>query len=71
MAIRAFPPMAESVPVCLSACSTGPAGSPLQPVPYARVEIADEFWGPKMEVNRTVSIQHLFRGAGRRATPAS
>jgi hypothetical protein len=25
------------------------------------VEITDEFWAPKLEVNRTVSIQHLFR----------
>ncbi len=61
MALRAWPPTVAGAFVCLAACSAGPSDYPIQPVPYARVEIADEFWAPKMEVNRTVSIQHLFR----------
>ena len=34
---------------------------PVEPVPLSQVDIADDFWAPKIEVNRTVSIQHLFR----------
>ena len=34
---------------------------PLEPVLLSQVEIADDFWAPKIEINRTVSIQHLFR----------
>ena len=36
----------------------------LQPVPLADVNITDEFWTPKIEVNRTVSIHHLFEKFG-------
>jgi DUF1680 family protein len=32
----------------------------IQPVPPADVEIADAFWTPRLEANRTVSIQHVF-----------
>jgi len=31
-----------------------------KPVPFTDVNITDDFWAPKMEVNRTVSIQHCF-----------
>ena len=33
----------------------------LRPVPLANVDITDDFWAPKMQVNRTVSLEHLFR----------
>lgn len=36
-------------------------GDSLQPVPLADVDVTDAFWAPRMQVNRTVSIQHLFR----------
>jgi hypothetical protein len=39
----------------------------LEPVPLADVDITDEFWAPKMQVNRTVSIQHLFQKFGDRS----
>ena len=39
----------------------------LQPVPLADVNITDEFWAPKIEVNRTVSIRHLFKKFGDRS----
>ena len=29
-------------------------------VPAAQVDVTDAFWAPKIEVNRTVSIQHVF-----------
>jgi DUF1680 family protein len=56
-------------PVAIAAASLGawlPAGgSPPQdhsitPVPPSRVTIDDAFWTRKIEVNRTVSIQHVF-----------
>ena len=39
----------------------------LEPVPLADVDITDEFWAPRMQVNRTVSIQHLFQKFGARS----
>jgi uncharacterized protein len=47
--------------VLSSGCSLRATEEAVVPVPYARVDITDEFWAPKIEVNRTVSIQHLFR----------
>src|SRR5262245_10601230 len=51
--------------VVISGCSTGETRRvhdyPVEPVPLSQVDINDDFWAPKIEVNRTVSIQHLFR----------
>ena len=33
---------------------------PAKAVPLTQVDIADEFWAPRMEVNRNVSIWHCF-----------
>jgi len=45
-----------------------PAGRdyPVQAVPFADVDITDQFWAPKQEVNRTVSIQHCIQQAEQR-----
>jgi len=37
------------------------SAGPLRPVPLADVDITDDFWAPRMQINRTVSIQHCFR----------
>jgi DUF1680 family protein len=39
----------------------------LQSVPLADVNITDDFWAPKIEVNRKVSIHHLFQKFGDRS----
>src|ERR1700739_67045 len=39
----------------------------LEPVPLTDVNITDQFWAPKIEVNRTVSIRHLFEKFGDRS----
>jgi DUF1680 family protein len=59
---------ALSVTAALTACTSSAADTdyPLQPVLYSQVEIADQFWAPKIETNRTVSIQYLFRKFGER-----
>ena len=44
----------------LAACSLC-AASELRSVPLSDVDITDEFWAPRLQVNRTVSIQHCFR----------
>ena len=38
-----------------------PSGYPVEPVPFTSVKIHDKFWGPKIEVNRTVTIPSSFR----------
>jgi len=35
----------------------------VRPAPLASVRIADEFWGPRLETNRTVSLWHVFKQA--------
>ncbi len=37
-----------------------PAGYPARPVPFTEVDIEDDFWAPRIEVNRDVSIWHCF-----------
>ena len=34
---------------------------PIQPVPFTQVQINDNFWKPRMEINRTVTIPHAFQ----------
>jgi DUF1680 family protein len=34
---------------------------PIQAVPLTSVRIADEFWAPKREINRTVTIPHIMQ----------
>ncbi|MCI0513621.1 glycoside hydrolase family 127 protein [candidate division KSB1 bacterium] len=34
---------------------------PIQPVPFTAVQVNDNFWQPRMEINRTVTIPHAFR----------
>ena len=37
------------------------ASYPIQPAPLASVRFTDEFWRPRLERNRTVTIQHILR----------
>jgi len=37
------------------------AGYAVKPVPLTQVDIVDDFWAPRIEVNRTVSIWHCFK----------
>ena len=37
-----------------------PHDYPAHPVPLTQVEIHDEFWAPRIEANRAVSIWHCF-----------
>jgi len=34
---------------------------PIQPVPFTDVQITDDFWKPRMKINRTVTIPHAFQ----------
>ncbi|HSL23635.1 MAG TPA: beta-L-arabinofuranosidase domain-containing protein [Vicinamibacterales bacterium] len=41
---------------------TRPAGDyPIKPVPLADVRVDDEFWAPRMALNRAVTIPHIMR----------
>jgi uncharacterized protein len=43
-----------------AAAPTSPSDYPAAAVPLTQVEIRDEFWAPRIEANRTVSIWHCF-----------
>jgi len=48
----------------LMALGSGPitaSGYAVNPVPLTQVEIVDDFWAPRIEVNRKVSIWHCFK----------
>ncbi len=47
----------------LLCCQTSqkPRDYPFQPVPFTAVKITDEFWAPRIETNRTVTIPHAFQ----------
>jgi hypothetical protein len=34
---------------------------PIQPVPFTAVRVQDEFWQPRLETNRAVTIPYAFR----------
>ncbi len=34
---------------------------PIQPADFAKVKLTDEFWAPRLEANRTVTIPYLFK----------
>jgi DUF1680 family protein len=38
-----------------------PRDYPVQPVPFTAVHLADEFWAPRIEINRTETIPFAFR----------
>jgi DUF1680 family protein len=40
---------------------TGGAGKPIVEVPFTKVHLNDNFWMPRIEINRTVSIPSAFR----------
>src|SRR5580692_6003873 len=42
------------------AAPTPPPDYPATAVPLTQVEIRDEFWAPRIEANRAVSIWHCF-----------
>jgi hypothetical protein len=33
---------------------------PIRPVPFTEVKITDDFWAPRIETNRTVTIPYAF-----------
>jgi len=52
---------ASLVIVILLSCQKQEALRPAAPVPFTAVHINDDFWAPKIEVNRTVSIPSAFK----------
>src|SRR5436305_3094202 len=40
--------------------AAGEGGAKLTEVPFTEVKVSDQFWAPRMETNRTVTIKHDF-----------
>ncbi len=53
--------MALVVSSLLGSCDQKESTLPLEPVPFTNVHLNDDFWAPKIEVNRTVSILSAFK----------
>src|SRR5262245_20491704 len=47
--------------VCGAAVRTAATDYAIVPIPQSQVDITDAFWAPKIEINRTVSIQHIIK----------
>jgi DUF1680 family protein len=43
------------------AATPAPPDYPIRPVPFTEVTLADSFWAPRLETNRSVSIPYAFR----------
>ncbi|MEP0845867.1 MAG: glycoside hydrolase family 127 protein [Phycisphaerae bacterium] len=46
--------------LALPAVAAEPSDYPTRPVPFTAVKIRDEFWAPRIETNRTVTIPYCF-----------
>jgi DUF1680 family protein len=71
MTTRAVLPLFVSL-VSVWGFTTSPRDYSIVAVPQSHVDITDTFWTPKIETNRTVSIQHVLRKyqeSGRFDTP--
>ena len=44
-----------------AAAPTTPADYPIRAVPMTAVKVLDDFWRPRMEINRRVTIPHIMR----------
>ncbi len=56
---KSAPAAPDSAP---SGSSSSPAlDYPIRPVPFTHVELTDEFWAPRLETNRTVSVPYALR----------
>lgn len=51
----------SAIALGLPACSGPEADYPAKPVPFTDVKLADTFWAPRLETNRTVTIPHNFK----------
>lgn len=47
--------------VLSTAAEATPRDYPVQPVPFSDVRFEDDFWSPRLEANRTVTIPHNLR----------
>ena len=53
--------LAIALQVCIAADESNvPKDYPIGPVPFTDVELTDEFWAPRIETNRKVSIPYAF-----------
>jgi uncharacterized protein len=43
-----------------AAAGSNPHDYPFQPVPFTAVHLTDQFWAPRLETNRTVTIPYAF-----------
>ncbi len=47
--------------ILLAACTRVPReGYPITPVPFAAVEVHDDFWSPRLETNAAVTLDHVL-----------
>ena len=57
--------LASALTIGLWACNLSPvkkaSTEPIIEVPFAEVHLTDNFWSPRIEVNRTVSIPSAFK----------
>ncbi len=65
LAVIILAALALAVPSCKgrppAKSASGSSDYPIRPVPFTRVTLADDFWAPRLETNRAVSIPFAFR----------
>ncbi|MCK7489562.1 MAG: glycoside hydrolase family 127 protein [Anaerotruncus sp.] len=58
---RPVPQPAAAAGAIAPAATPAPPDYPIRPVPFTEVTLADSFWAPRLETNRTVSIPYALR----------
>jgi DUF1680 family protein len=56
----AEPPPPAAVPGSAPSAAP-PLDYPIRPVPFTKVTLEDEFWAPRLETNRTISVPYALR----------
>jgi uncharacterized protein len=49
-----------AIPLAVASHTAQPPDYPFKPVPFTAVHLTDDFWAPRIEVNRTTSIPSAF-----------
>ncbi|MFC2158303.1 beta-L-arabinofuranosidase domain-containing protein [Acidobacteriota bacterium] len=52
--------LTASMTACGGSNTKGSPDYPIQPVPFTSVEVSDNFWSPRLETNRTVTIPYAL-----------
>jgi DUF1680 family protein len=58
--LKKYPLVFFAILLAVACGKSGPEDYPIRPVPFTKVKLTDNFWRPRMETNRTITIPHAW-----------